>query len=202
MATVKPKSTAKVLKAKGPTIVTPIGKALFVSAPNPSAFDDGKQEATILLSAADAEVVKAKLQAFIDSPDAKALGIPDTGFVDAAFKDDTDADGNLTGMLRLKAKTKAEFTVKFYDAKGAPFTPAPGFQVQNRSDIRLSILPEFMKTSMFTGLTFRLQAIKVISAPSFGDDGMSGMEDDGDFVAPTAASSYASDAMGGDDSWD
>jgi hypothetical protein len=62
-----------------------------------------------------------------------------------------------------------------------------------------------MKTSMFTGIVLRLLAIKIISAPSFGDDGMSEYDDSGlgDYTADGAtAAATVVDEMAGDDSWD
>lgn len=183
MATATPKS----IRVKGPIISTAKGKALFVSSPHASQFDPNKQEATILLTEEDANVIKGQLQEFMDSQEVKDSKIKDTGFVEASFKADTDADGNPTGLLRLKAKTAMQYPAKLYSANGTVFTPDVGFKIPNRADIRMSFRVEVMTTSMFTGMVFRLQAIKIIDMPTF-DDGMGGDEDAGagSFVAPTA----------------
>ena len=192
------------IRVKGNVIVTEIGKALFVSSPAASQYDETKQEATILLDEAGVAKLKAQLQDLMDSAEVKESKIKDTGFVDAIFKEDTDADGNPTGLFRVKAKTAMQYPAKIYDASGNAFVPTPGFKVMNRSDIRLSVKPEVMQTSMFTGIVLRLQAIKIIDVPSF-DDGMSGTNDAGGFTAPVAGGAGdvpTGDTPAGGDSWD
>ena len=173
-------------KVKGPIITTEKGGALFVSVPNASQYDTNKQEATILLGADEADKLKAQLQDFLDSTEVKESGIKDTGFVEKAFKDDTDADGNSTGLVRFKAKTSMIYPCKTYSADGTAFQPDPGFKVPNRATIRMSFRPEVMESSVFTGLVFRLQAIKILDMPSF-DDGLSGAEE-GSFSVPSGMS--------------
>lgn len=183
MAAAKANNTIRV---KGSIVSTAIGKSLFVSVPSASQYDPLKQEATILLTDEDTASLKATLQNFMDSPEVKESGLKDTGFVAALFKDDTDADGNPTGLSRVKAKTAMQYPCKLYTSSGTVYTPAPGFTLPNRADIRMSFRPEVMKTSMFTGIVLRLQAIKIINMPSF-DDGMAAF-DDGD------AGSFTGDA--------
>ena len=186
-------------RVKGPIILTPKGKALFVSVPEASSYDPLKQEASILLTEADTLVLKAQLQEFVGSQEVKDSGIKDTGFVDALFKEDTDADGNLTGLFKVKAKTAMIYPAKLYAADGKTFVATPGFGIPNRSDIKMSVRPEVMATSMFTGVVLRLQAIKIFDMPSF-DDGMSGDEDSsGSFVAPTGDAGTPQEAWGGQD---
>jgi len=194
-------ATNSMIRVKGDIIVTGLGKALFVSCPAASQYDENKQEATILLDETEANILKGRLQDFMDSADVKESKLKDTGFVDALFKDDVDAEGNLTGLFKVKAKTAMQYPAKLYDASGNPFTPTPGFKIPNRADIRLSVKPEVMKTSMFTGIVLRLQAIKIVDVPSF-DDGMAGTSDTGGFTAPTGDVSAAGAPKGGDDSWD
>ena len=186
----KAKTTTKVT---GQTFATPVGKALFVSAPAASSYDATKQEASILLDSAAVAELTTKLQAFMDSPEVQASGIKDTGFVAALFKEDTDQDGNPTGLMRLKAKTGMQFPAKLLDAAGKEFKPSPGFSIPNRSSIRISCYPEVMETSMFKGIVLRLKAIKIISTPSFSD----GFEDtgvEGDFSYDSGTSYGAADS--------
>ena len=187
---------------KGSIIVTDRGQSLFVSVPNASPFDDQKQEATILLNEDAANKVKAQLQDFMDSDEVKASGIKDTGFVENLFKEDTDQDGNPTGLQRLKAKTAMKYGCKLYDAAGAAFDPDNGFSLPNRADIKMSFTPEVMSTSMFTGITLRLKAIKILNMPSY-DDGMAGVEEDGSFSASAAPTAAESDGFEADpsDNW-
>lgn len=192
---------------KGNIIVTPKGKSLFVSVPNASPYDALKQEASLTLTAADAQVLRDQLQTFLDGAEAKASGITDKGFVEALFKEDTDADGNATGSLRIKAKTAMQYPAKLYDASGAVFNPPVGFSLPNRADIKMSIRPELMETSMFTGIVLRLQAIKILSLPTFGgDDGMGGDESsDGSFAASVGVSSWdapVADTTTGSTGWE
>jgi len=175
---------------KGPVILTPKGRSLFVSVPAASSYDPLKQEASLLLTAEDTAILKTQLQDFIDSPEVKASGIADRDFVNALFKADTDSDGNLTGLSRVKAKTAMQYPAKLYAANGDVFQPAPGFTIPNNADIKMSVRPELMETSMFTGIVLRLQAIKIFNLPSF-DDGMSSDSDtSGSFSVPSAGSSY------------
>ena len=166
---------------KGPVMVTDKGLALFVSCPSASPYDDSKMEASILLDEAGKTKLQGQLQDFLDTPEAKASGIKDTGFAEKAFKADTDQDGSLTGLYRVKAKTAMIYAAKLYTAAGKIYNPAPGFQLPNRSTIRMSIKPELMSSSMFEGIVLRLQAIKILSVPTY-DDGMNGVEDEGDFT--------------------
>ena len=173
-------TTGKNGSAKSSVMVTDKGLALFVSCPAASPYDDSKQEASILLDEAGKAKLQAQLQDFLDTPEAKATGIKDTGYAEKAFKADTDQDGNPTGLYRVKAKTAMIYAAKLYTAAGKVYTPTPGFQLPNRSTIRMSVKAELMSTSMFTGIVLRLQAIKIIDVPTY-DDGMSGVEDEGGF---------------------
>ena len=201
-------NNSQINSVKGPVIITPVGKALFVSAPNASAYDENKQEATILLDADGVTYMKGKLQEFMDSPEAKASGIKDTGFVENMFKEDTDQDGNATGLMKLKAKTAMRYPAKFRDAKGNIFTPDASFSLPNRSTIRLSAKVELLKTSMFQGLVLRLQAIKVLEMPQmddgFGDDGMDDEYADSGFSfdTPSAQSAPADTSSDDNDGWE
>lgn len=188
------------VRIKGNIVGTSKGQALFVSVPAASSYDPTKQEATILLDADGTAKLKAQLQDFMDSAEVKESGLKDKGFVEALFKEDTDQDGNPTGLSRVKSKTSMQYPCKLYDASGNAFTPDLGFKVPNRADIRLSFRPEVMKTSMFEGIVLRLQALKVINMPSF-DDGMGGTEDEGSFsISDVSATSAAHDEAA--DHWD
>lgn len=187
---------------KGRILVTPKGKALFVSVPNASSYDETKQEASLLLTKEDADILKAQLTDFIESAEVKEAGLNDIKFIDSLFKDDTDADGNLTGLLRIKAKTAMKYPAKLYAANGDTFTPDVGFSIPNRASIKMSVRPEVMTTSMFTGLVLRLQAIKIFELPEF-DDGMSNDEDNsGSFSAPSPATPQAASDSNADEAID
>jgi len=174
------KVKTQITSVKGPVVITEKGKALFVSCPAASQYDATKQEATILLDQAGKDKLAGTLQDWIDSPEVKESGLKDKGYVEALFKEDTDADGNSTGLFKVKTKTAMIYPAKLYTASGAVFTPPAGFSLPNRSDIRLSMKPEVMKTSMFEGIVLRLQAIKIIDVPQF-DDGMGGVAEEGGF---------------------
>ena len=186
---------------KGGVIATPSGKSLFVSVPAASTYDATKQEASILLTAEASEAVKAKLQDFIDSADVVAAGLSDAKFVSALFKDDTDQDGNATGLLRVKTKTGMQYPAKIYDHKGDVVVPPVGFSIPNRADIKLSFRPEVMSTSMFTGIVLRLQAIKILNMPQY-DDGLAGSEDEGSYSFDAGAPQAPEAPAGGNDGWD
>jgi hypothetical protein len=169
----------EIKKARGNTIVTPAGKALFVSAPQASQFDATKQEASIVLSADNKKVLEAQLKAFI-TENAHVIGM-DPKAISIPFKEDTDSDGNSTGYYRLKAKTGMKYPAQFVGADNKRFTPDEDYQLPNGSDIRLSLTPELIATSMFQGLTLRLNGIKVLKLSGSYDLGFSD-DDEGDYT--------------------
>jgi hypothetical protein len=161
--------------------VTPVGSALFVSAPRPSQFDDTKIEAGLILSAEDYATFIGRINTLLKEHEAE-LPAP-IAQLKMPFKEATDAEGNPTGEMILKSKTGVRFAPKFFDANGQAFNPGPDFQVANRSKIRLAVSFEAMKTSMFTGVVCRLNGIKMISAsPWSGSNPFGDTQDEGDFA--------------------
>jgi hypothetical protein len=177
-------------------IVTPIGSALFVSCPNASAFDENKQEATIVLSAEDYAVFKRDLDALIKDYDGKLVVDPDK--MTMPVKPAEDADGNPTGEYMIKAKTAMKYPARLYNAKGGSFNPPAGFQVANRSKIRLQVSAELISTNMFKGLVLRLNAVQIISSTPWAGNSPFGATD-GDFTGSDVVD--GGDDQGQDDDW-
>jgi len=186
------KPTTKTAAVKLGQEVTPVGSALFVSAPRPSQFDATKIEAGLILSAEDYAILLARINVLLKEHEAE-LPAP-ISQLKLPFKEATDAEGNPTGEMILKSKTGVRFAPKFFDANGKAFNPGPDFQVANRSKIRLAVSFEAMKTSMFTGVVARLNGIKMInaspwtSANPFGDT-----QDDGDYTYGDAVTNVTTD---------
>jgi hypothetical protein len=192
------KAKSSIKKARGTTIVTPVGKALFVSAPRASQFDDNKQEATIVLSADAKAEVEAILKAFIKENAAEIGKKP--ADITIPFKEDTDSDGDFTGNYRLKAKTGMKYPAQFVGSDNSKFSPDMDYQLPNGADIRLSITPELLATSMFQGLTLRLNGIKVLGVKQY-DLGFSD-DDEGDYVYGDDTASEGTDTpQTSDDDW-
>ena len=195
MAAAKP--TTKVAKNKLGTIVTPVGSAVFVSAPRPSTFDENKIEASVVLTPEDFVVLKAEIDKRISElEEAPVVAIDKCKW---PFADEMDKEGNPTGNIRVKAKTNVKYPPKFYAADGKQFVPGMDFQVANRSKIRLALGFEIVSTGMYKGVIARLNAIKIVSgSPWAGQDPFAGVDDEGDFTY-TAGMSMGS-PEGADDS--
>ncbi|MCI4438003.1 MAG: hypothetical protein JHC33_14440 [Ignisphaera sp.] len=178
-------------KNKLGSLLTPIGSALFVSCPNASAFDETKQEASIVLTPEDYESFKAQLDALIDNCTEELVVAKDK--MAMPIKPETDKEGNPTGNYILRAKTSMIYKAKLYNADRSEFKPDAGFQVANRSKIRLSISVEVMATSMYKGLVFRLNAIQIISASPWANANPFDAVEGGDFVYHTDAEDTTDD---------
>ena len=172
-------------------LVTPVGKALWVSAPNPSPYDDSKTEATVVLDAASAELFKKDLKAKCADA-AKTLGIDIDEAIANYLKPNTDAEGNPTGEFRVKAKTGLQYMPSFADANGKSFKPESGFMIPHGSDIRLSIGFEVQVVKpTFKGIVARLRGIQIINLQ---DNGAGFDAVDGGFSAESTAGSFAAGA--------
>lgn len=186
------KTQAKIKSFKLGQFVTPVGSALFVSSPNPSQYDSEKEEGSIILSADDWATVKGQIDAALKANEAE-LPVP-IASMKYPVKDATDGEGNPTGEFILKAKTSIKYPAKFYDTDGKPFVPDAGFNVPNRSKIRLSISFEVVSTSLYKGIVARLNAIKVISAtPWSGANPFGDTQDEGDYMYTPAGSTPQED---------
>lgn len=177
------KPATKFVSNKLGQIVTPAGSALFVSCPNASQYDETKQEASILLTADDYAVFQASLNKLIAAYEGEL--VVTVADMEMPAKDATDKEGNPTGDVILKAKTGMQYPAKLYDAKGVAFNPTPGFNVANRSKIKLSVSAELINTKVYKGLVLRLNAVQVISSNPFTGTNPFGAED-GDFDASVA----------------
>lgn len=176
-----PKAGTKVPSVKLGTEVTPVGSALFVSAPRASAFDETKQEAKLVLSAEDYAAFSAKIQSLLKEHESELPVAIDK--LKLPFKVAEDKEGNPTGEMILNTKTAMKYPARFYDKNGNIFNPGMDFQVANRSKIRLAVSLEVVKTSLYTGVVARLNGIKIISStPWAGANPFGSTEDDGDFV--------------------
>jgi len=174
------KPTAKFVSNKLGQIVTPVGSALFVSCPNASAFDEAKQEASLILSADDYAIFKGELDKLIAAYEGEL--VVNTAGMDMPVKPAVDKEGAPTGDFIIKAKTSMQYPAKLYSANGKPFAPAPGFQLANRSKIRLSVSAELVNTKVYKGLVLRLNGLLIISStPWAGANPFSGLDDGGDF---------------------
>ncbi len=164
-------------------LVTPVGKALWCSAPNPSPFDDTKTEATIIISAEQADIFRQELKDLCGDAAAQ-LEVDIDEAISNYMKPNTDADGNPTGEFRIKAKTGLQYPPTFADSKGKAFKPAADFTIPNRSEIRLSIGFEVQVVKpTFKGIVARLRGIQVVSLQERG----TGFDEvDGDFSAEEA----------------
>jgi len=170
----------KVPSVKLGSKVSPVGSALFVSAPRASQFSPDKQEAGLVLSAEDYAMFMAEIMATLKEHESE-LPAPITKLA-FPFKEQTDAEGNPTGEMILKTKTAMRFPAKFYDVDGKEFKPSADFQVANRAKIRLAVGLEVMKTSMYCGVVARLNGIKIISSSPWANSNPFGdTHDEGDF---------------------
>jgi hypothetical protein len=175
-------ATTKASSNKLGSLISPVGSALFVSAPAASSFDPNKQEASIILSAEDHATMMAQIDGLIAAYEGALVVAKDK--LKYPFKNVEDKEGNETGEFLWKAKTSVQYPSKFFDANGQGFKPAPGFTVANRSKIRLAVSAEIVSTSLYRGLVLRLNAIKIISSTPWagGTDPFSGVTDEGDFA--------------------
>lgn len=189
------KPTTAIKQNKLGQIVTPAGSALFVSCPNPSTYDEEKQEASIILTQDDYKAFKASLDKLISSYDGEL--VVDPAIMDMPVKDATDKEGNPDGNVIVKAKTAMKYPAKLYNAKGTPIVPTPGFSVPNRSKIKLSVSAELVSTKVYKGLVLRLNGVQIISStPWAGANPFS--EEDGDFTGDTG---FGGAPATGDDDW-
>ena len=176
---------AKVNSVKLGKFVTAPGRALFCTGNTASFYDSSKIEGTVVLD----QDGRDAFQAFLDEhlPEAlKTIGIKASALNDI-FKEDTDKEGNATGNFRVKAKTKLDFSQKFYDGNGVEFKPEGAFTIPNGATIQMAVGVEVMKTATFTGIVLRLNGTKILAMPEYstGLEGDTGAK--GDF-------SYAADA--------
>lgn len=179
MATVK--APTSVAKNKLGAVITEIGSALFVSAPNPSQFDESKIEAGIVLSGEDFKKLEAQVDSMIDALEEPL--VCDRKLCKINAKQQTDQEGNLLDSYLLKSKTGIQYAPKYYDAQNKAFVPGVGFSIPNRSKIRLALSAEVCSSAMFKGLTFKLNGIKIISSnPWNGKNQFEGIEDEGDYA--------------------
>jgi len=174
------KTTTKIEKNKLGKLTTPVGSALFVSVPHESKFNPDQQEAGIVLSAEAYAEFEAEVNALIDTLEEPLVCKRELAVLNG--KPQTDAEGNLTGDILLKAKTGMQYPCKLYSVDNKPFTPDAGFSVPNRSKIRLNVSVETYKSNLTAGITLKLNAIKIISStPWAGGDVFGGTDDEGDF---------------------
>lgn len=177
-------------------IVTPKGSALFVSAPNPSQYDEDKIEASIVLSKEDFEAFKASVISMANKYEGELVA--DLDKMAWPAKEATDKDGNPTGEMIVKAKTAIKYPPKMYNAKGTPIVITPGFSVPNRSTIKLSASVEIVSTKVYTGVVLRLNGIQIISStPWAGSNPFSAEE--GDFTGDEGFGSTSGSDV--DDDW-
>ena len=192
------KIKTKAPKNKLGTLTTPIGSALFVSCPNASTFDDSKQEASIVLTPEDYAIFKADLDELIDACPEELVVAKDK--MAMPIKPELDSDKNPTGNYIVRAKTSMVYKAKLYNADKTEFKPDAGFQVANRSKIRLAIAVEVMATSMHKGLVFRLNALQMISASPWANQNPFDAVEGGDF-AYDGSTPQVDDSDDDDDSW-
>lgn len=198
MATPAKNNTTKIEKNKLGSLITPIGSALFVSVPHASKFNEDQQEAGIVLSAEAYAEFESQVEALIDALEEPLVCKRELAKLNG--KAQTDAEGNPTGDILLKAKTGMQYPCKTYDAQNKAFVPDMSFSVPNRSKIRLQVSVETYKSNLTAGITLKLNAIKIItSTPWAGGDVFGGTDDEGDYsynpgqatVAPEADLDWA-----------
>ena len=186
------KSTSVKYKGK---LITPVGSALFCSGLQPSAFNDKKIEASIIITEDEKNELEAKLTAFAEEFK-DAVGVDMKRF-QLPIKESLDADKNPDGRYVIKAKTGVQYPPEFYDAKGSKFHPEADFRISNGSRIRLSLGAELVKTNAYQGIVLRLRAIQIIDTVSF-DSGFDAV-DEGSFTADGSTTKSASSS---EDAWE
>lgn len=129
--------------------VTAAGSSLFGSGNTPSPYDDAKVEGTVVIDQAGKDAFQAWLDAKLTPEVLKEVGLKLTQ-INSIFKEDTDKEGNPTGLWRVKGKSNMKFMPKFVDGNGNEFKPAAGFKIPNRATVQLSLGVEIMKMSTFS----------------------------------------------------
>lgn len=205
---------AKVInETKGRAVVTPRGSASWVKIKDPdTTFDsDGIFSANIVLDPEASDVQKfisnmEKLrdQAFEEAKrnlapaKAKSLAVKDV------FHEEMDKEGNETGKIFLKTKTKAKgvdrdgneynVTIPVFDEKGIEQKDW-NLLIGNGSVIKLQVWanPYYMANGNFVGITLKLKKIQIIDLIKYEAGGESFTDESGDGFEDTSETFEDSD---------
>lgn len=133
-------------------------------------FVQSPAEAKPLITLIDAAMQDSLEQAKKDNPKLKKIQV-----ADPPYKNDTDKDGNETGLIKFKFKAKASGTKKdkttwtfrprIFDAKGVPMPST--VSIWGGSVVRISFqIAPFYTAKVGAGVSLRLQAVKVLELKS------------------------------------
>lgn len=171
--------------------VTPVGAAKFawLTKADTKFNADGEYRTELLLEPAEAQELIEAIDAAIEAQkekvieDLKAKGKKGKALKikmsNAPYKDDTDADGEETGLISFKFKMKAKVTSKkgdiiemkpaIFDASNKPIKGVPVFS-GSQIQVAYEIFPYY--TAMAgCGVSLRLKAVRVVELVSANQDG-------------------------------
>jgi hypothetical protein len=171
--------------------VTPVGAAKFawLTKADTKFNADGEFRTELLLSPEESQELIEAIDAAIEAQKEKVIAdlkkkgkkgkALDIKMSAAPYKDDTDADGEETGMISFKFKMKAKVTSKkgdiiemkpaIFDAANKPIKGVPVFS-GSQIQVAYEMFPYY--TAMAgCGVSLRLKAVRVVELVSANQDG-------------------------------
>ena len=144
---------------------TPVGVAAFpyLSTPDTKFNEEGEYKVNLILTKEDAQPVITQIDSVYDEnvkEQKKKLGSKPCKEANRPYADELDQEGNPTGKVIIKFKSKAAYKPAVFDAKG---TPMLEHNIYAGSEMKVngSIAPYY--TSMVgAGVSLRLRAVQVI----------------------------------------